>query len=111
MMFKKNFPVLYDTKYMQANSNILTGEVGFQMDLTSYYKSLLKYHHQEPKIDIAPGFDDYKLLSVEEESFASHEAGYDALITGYVFFKSLGILSRNYFSGFLTHNRLIQLLI
>jgi len=93
MMLKKEFPVIYDTKYMHNNSNILAAEVGNHMDLSSIYKKLLKYHQSEPIIDIAPGFSDYKLLSIDEESFASHEAGYDALITGYVFFKSLGILN------------------
>jgi len=95
IQLKKDFPVLYDTKYIQNNSNIIAGDVGFQMDLSSYYKSMLKYHHQEPKIEIAEGFDDYKLAAIDDESVASHEAGYDAMITGYVFFKALGVLSKD----------------
>jgi len=108
-MLKKEFPVIYDTKYMHNNSNILAAEVGNHMDLSSIYKKLLKYHQSEPIIDIAPGFSDYKLLSIDEESFASHEAGYDALITGYVFFKSLGILSILFLLENTQSNRSLQL--
>ena len=79
---------------MLNNSNILASEIGMHMDLGSCYKALLKYHHHEPKIEIAKGFEEYKLINVDEDSFASHEAGFDALITGYVFLKSLGILSK-----------------
>ncbi len=90
---KRDFPVLYDTKYLQNNSNIIASDIGFQMDLSSFYKAMLKYHTSEPKIEIAEGFDDYKLAALDDESVASHEAGYDAMVTGYVFFKSLGVLN------------------
>lgn len=66
------------------------------MDLTSCYKSILKYHNHEPKVELGPEFQEYQLVGTDENSAASHEAGYDAMVTGYVFFKSLGILSISY---------------
>lgn len=94
MMFKKEFPIFYDTKYILSNSNIIANDVGFQIDLSSFYKALLKYHNQPPIIKIDENFPDYKFIQGDEDPQFAHEAGYDALITGYVFFKSLGILSK-----------------
>ena len=65
-------------------------------DLTSSYQNLLKYKDDDPKIELDENFTEYKLGSpiLEGEEFLSHEAGFDALMTGYIFFKSLGILSK-----------------
>lgn len=94
MMFKKEFPVLYDTKYMLGNSTIISNDIGFQIDLSSFYKALLKYYNSPPFIKIDENFKEYKFIQGEEDPLFAHEAGYDALVTGYVFFKSLGILSK-----------------
>ncbi len=91
--FKKEFPILYDTKYILNNSNIVQSDVGFNIDLTGFYKNMLKYYNQNPVLTIDENFKEYKFLQGEEDPLFAHEAGYDAMVTGYVFFKALGILS------------------
>ena len=78
---------------MLNNSNILANEVQNFSELTNSFKTLYKYNNHEPAINIHSDFKDYELKPYNEESLIAHEAGYDALITGYVFLKSLGLLN------------------
>ena len=77
----------------------MANEVNPMTDLTSTYQNFLKYKDNDPKIELDENFTEYKLGKpmLEGEEFLSHEAGFDALMTGYVFFKSLGILSKENF--------------
>eukprot|EP01017_Pseudomicrothorax_dubius_P034462 TRINITY_DN4727_c0_g1_i7.p2 TRINITY_DN4727_c0_g1~~TRINITY_DN4727_c0_g1_i7.p2 ORF type:complete len:546 (+),score=133.81 TRINITY_DN4727_c0_g1_i7:1048-2685(+) len=89
--FRGHFPAIYDTKYLVSSSNVLFSAIGPMTDLSTVFKNLWRYKDDEPRIEVAPGFTEYK-LSGDPEEVASHEAGYDALITGYSFFKSLQLL-------------------
>lgn len=96
MGFKKAFPLLYDTKYMLNNSNVLWNAVGNATDLTSAFLALKAYEEHTPVVELAEDFQEYTLKTVDKDSAASHEAGFDALCTGYIFFKSLGILRTSF---------------
>lgn len=100
--FSNYFPSLFDTKFMLNNSNILYNQVGAQTDLSGAFKNLFKYHPEPPIIELNTQFREYQ-LSGENDALYCHEAGYDALITGYVFFKALQLLSK-YFKCFFTFN-------
>ena len=41
--FKSVFPILYDTKYMMSNSNVLWNAVGNATDLTTSFISMKAY--------------------------------------------------------------------
>ena len=79
--FKTYFPVVYDTKYILNNSNILANEVHPWTDLASSFQNLLKYKDNDPKIELDENFTEYKLGShmLKEEEFLSHEAGFDRI--------------------------------
>jgi poly(A)-specific ribonuclease len=89
--FKKFFPTIYDTKYILNNSNVITSHVGMATDLSTAFKNLYNLADKPPFIDINPAFTGYKLQG-ENNSLYCHEAGYDALLTGFVFFKCLQLL-------------------
>lgn len=78
---------------MLNNSNVLANEVNAFSDLSTCFKNFFKYDTHEPNISIHPDFKEYLLKPYDEESLVAHEAGYDALITGFVFLKALGRLN------------------
>lgn len=57
---------------------------------------MMKKNEDFPKIQLHEDFKEYKITAEEDSNF-SHEAGYDALMTGYIFFKSLNELSLQFF--------------
>lgn len=85
--FREQFPNLYDTKFMLNNSNYLFDESNLHTSLFDSYMVALK--DTSPEITIPEGFD-YKIQEQEDEGdSASHEAGFDALMTGVIFLRSL----------------------
>ena len=53
---------------------------------------MLDFKNETPEIVMGEGFSRYEIKQVKEGTF-SHEAGFDAFMTGYVFFKSLAYQS------------------
>lgn len=98
--FKKKwtqiFPFLFDTKYLIANSNALTEKVGQNTQLSLCYEKMLDLKSDAPEIVMGEGFSRYEIKELKEGIF-SHEAGFDAFMTGYVFFKSLAFQSTEIF--------------
>ena len=94
--FKKKwtnlFPFLFDTKYIISTSNILTEKIGQNTQLALCYEKLLDLKNSCPEIVMAEGFNRYEIKEINEGIF-SHEAGFDALMTGYIFFKILALQS------------------
>lgn len=100
--FKKdfivNFPEVYDTKYIMNSSNVLLPEEKTSTSLADCFKYL---ENSELKIALADEFSDYDIKSegvtVDSDpesnprstTSAAHEAGYDALMTGSIFVRSL----------------------
>jgi len=97
--FKKKwlelFPVLFDTKYLISSSNALTEKIGQNSQLGLCYEKMLDFRKESPEIVMADGFNRYEIKEVKEGTF-SHEAGFDAFMTGYIFFKSLTYQSNFY---------------
>lgn len=69
-------------------ANEITGLSSLQI----CYDALIKYNEKTPLIKISDGFDRYSVKS-SEDCYFSHEAGFDAFMTGYVFFKMLSLQS------------------
>ena len=90
------FPILFDTKYMIANSNILTKKLGLNSQLAMCYEKLLNLKDVDPEILMAKGFNNRYEIKELKDGIFSHEAGFDAFMTGYIFFKSLASQSKNY---------------
>lgn len=94
--FKKQwtqlFPTLFDTKYLISSSNVLTEKIGQNSQLSLCYEKMLDFKNESPEIVMGEGFSRYEIKQVKEGTF-SHEAGFDAFMTGYVFFKSLAYQS------------------
>ena len=97
--FKKQwielFPTLFDTKYLISSSNVLTEKIGQNSQLSLCYEKMLDFKNETPEIVMGEGFSRYEIKQVKEGTF-SHEAGFDAFMTGYVFFKSLAYQSNFY---------------
>jgi CAF1 family ribonuclease len=98
----KKFPVLFDTKYMISNSHVMANEINGLSNLQTCYEAMVKYDEKTPFIKMRDEFNRYSIKN-SQESFFSHEAGFDAFMTGYVFFKMLSLQSfRYYLSSILT---------
>ena len=81
------FPVVYDTKYMIQNAQVLSQKVKQSYDLKSTFNHMeQQWNDQVPVIRIHEDFGEYHQQSTGRKSF-EHEAGYDAYMTGYLFFK------------------------
>lgn len=97
-VFKKKwidlFPILIDTKYLISTSHVLNEKIGQNTQLAICYEKLLDLKNNSPEIVMADGFDRYEIKEVKDGIF-SHEAGFDAFMTGYIFFKSLAFQSKN----------------
>ncbi len=63
------------------------------------FQTMMKKNDILPKIEIHEDFKEYEITTSEDKNY-SHEAGYDALMTGYIFFKSLNELSSTFFLCF-----------
>jgi len=90
----KNFESIYDTKFILTSSSLLYGQLLNQKsDLTSAYSSLhARYSKADPIIEIN------KNELSEEFELKSHDAMSDAFMTGFVFLKSLAMLSNNFYN-------------
>ncbi|KAL4441566.1 hypothetical protein ABPG74_021498 [Tetrahymena malaccensis] len=106
----KHFPIIFDSKLIINSSQKLSSEVNFQSDLRNCYEKMLKYKDIDSQIFISSDvnepqekeeidnikqntlFSNYQINGLKENN-KMHEAGYDALMTGYIFFKSLQILN------------------
>jgi CAF1 family ribonuclease len=75
-------------------SNVLNNTAMGASDLSGVYDNFIKKPNlpHEYSVRVAHGFTDYEIKSSEEVASA-HEAGFDALMTGTVFFKSLALLN------------------
>lgn len=100
--FLSNFNGIYDTKFMINNSNTLFSNFLNNTDLQSCYKvcynmvDKMNLHTDSKKIEIDENFNEYQLTNLDDEEVSyQHEAGFDAMMTGYVFFKSLEMLGYN----------------
>lgn len=90
--FKKQwldlFPNLFDTKYIISTSHVLTEKIGTNSQLGTCYEKLLK--ESGPELVMADGFNRYQIKEIDQGVF-SHEAGFDAFMTGFIFFRSLAL--------------------
>lgn len=77
---------------MISTSNAMANEIHGLSSLKVCYDALMKYNENEPFIKINSEFDRYSIKN-SEECYFSHEAGFDAFMTGYVFFKMLKLKS------------------
>jgi hypothetical protein len=112
--FLENFDGIYDTKYIVNNSNTLFTNYLHNTDLQNCYKVCYNMTGHPSGSDVRGGgnesglvldkrnifidehFGDYTLTNLSDENLSfQHEAGFDALMTGYVFFKSLEMLDLN----------------
>ena len=99
------FPELYDTKFMLNNSNQLFSHTNKHTSLGDSFGEV--YEMETPEISLGEGFEAYDLGT----DGASHEAGFDAYMTGVVFLRNLVKLGKKlkkiekikffYFSNFL----------
>lgn len=97
--FGKNFPHVYDTKYLVNGASKLYSKTNRFTALGDCYSESLSISN--PKITIPEDFSSYDLSqSAEdgEEVEGAHEAGFDALMTGTVFLRYLDKL--NYLEDF-----------
>ena len=78
---------------MLNSSQILTKEVGMNTELSNAFQALLKFKASSPKVTIAEEFKGDYELTLERSKRFLHEAGFDSLVTGYVFLKSVEILN------------------
>jgi poly(A)-specific ribonuclease len=89
-------PEIYDTKYIASNTSIQTLFLeGTSLGTIHRYLHEDKKSTQQIKLKYPPGFDVY---TVEDplnlnNSPKYHEAGFDALVTGYVFLKMKSAIS------------------
>lgn len=90
--FIKEFPQIYDTKFMLNNSNHLFSETN---KYTALYDSYVEASELEsPKIEVSHGFDYIIDKPEDEDNNAAHEAGFDALMTGVIFLRNLEKLGK-----------------
>lgn len=96
--FKKQwldlYPNLFDTKYIISTSHVLTEKIGSNSQLGTCYEKLLK--EAGPEFIMAEGFNRYQIKEIDQSVF-SHEAGFDAFMTGFIFFKSLALQGYNFY--------------
>jgi len=91
--FKKKWiehvPEVYDTKFMLNNSNQLFSHTNKHTSLGDSFDEVSGL--QNPEIKLAEGFENYDL----DSDGASHEAGFDAYMTGVIFLRNLYKLGKS----------------
>lgn len=90
------FPTIYDTKFLMKNYGFLAAKGrkkggSASTALQDSFSAALMFSETKPVVKL--GDQSEYQLSVSELSELAHDAGYDALATGYVFVKSLESLN------------------
>lgn len=93
---RNSFPTIYDTKYIVNTSGLISNIINTPLSkLDLVFKALEKFKDHTPLIELEEGFDEYKIHAPKDEDEIrtyEHEAGYDALMTGYNFLKIAKII-------------------
>ena len=93
--YKKNinslFPHLYDNKHILNTRLELQGLISQSQLSQSYLRVFEKDFNFDQTIKIEEGFSDYSL-----GGDVYHEAGFDALMTGVVWFKMMSLFNRDW---------------
>lgn len=104
--FKKKwnelFSCMFDTKFLVANSNLVSDLVGNNTSLSACYEKMLNVKDIDLDFQMGENFTRYQISGPKDGIF-SHEAGFDAFMTGYIFFKSLAYQGFSLIFKFLKH--------
>ena len=112
LLVMQYFPNLFDTKLIfNYNEEIFKQVQGSRLeDIKKYLES--NYNLSSTKVQIHNQFTRYTLTDMDIENNQQdqfyHEAGYDALLTGYVFLKLQSILSHKQLSNSINQLNLYQ---
>ena len=87
--FSKYFPIIYDTKFMLNNSNVLFSETNKYTALYDSYVEALKFHGKTITVDKNFSYEIQEGSISDKELILSHEAGFDSLMTGVLFFRNV----------------------
>ena len=88
------FPTIYDTRHLLNTKSIVRKEIEVNQSLHSIFTQIMQPQFGfNQQVRLHSHFADYKLPGQNAQDFdLSHEAGYDAMMTGVLWFKLQSIL-------------------